>query len=64
MKIYLEVNKKNMEMPFQGTVEELLEELKINPEEVLVVKNGEIVTSDEELFDEDNIQILSVVSGG
>ena len=45
-------------------VEELLINLDINPDTVLVAKNGEVVLLDEELSENDEIKILSVVSGG
>jgi sulfur carrier protein len=50
---------------FNGSrVDEFLKELAINKEAVLVVRNSEVLTSDEELQDKDVIEILSVVSGG
>ena len=45
-------------------VEELLKDLKINPDTVLVAKNNEVVLLDENLSENDEIKILSVVSGG
>ena len=64
MKIEIERPKENKEQYFKGRAETLLTELNINPEEVIIVRNGEIVTLDEELEDEDHVKILSVVSGG
>ena len=64
MKIRIEKPKDDKETFFEGTAKELLEQLEINPEEVLITRNGEIVTLEEELKDDDNIEILSVVSGG
>ena len=50
---------------FSGsTVEELLHHLKINPETVLVVRNSEVIIENEALNDKDDIEILSVISGG
>jgi len=49
---------------FKGTVLELLDKLKINPETVIVTKNNELVNQEEKLNDKDDIKILSVVSGG
>jgi sulfur carrier protein len=45
-------------------VKSLLKELNINIETVLVVKNGEIVLSDEKYSDKDDIRIIKVISGG
>ncbi|MBI2666180.1 sulfur carrier protein ThiS [Candidatus Woesearchaeota archaeon] len=50
---------------FAGTtVQELLKQLKINPETVIVVRNNEVITEDEELKDKEQIELLSVISGG
>ena len=46
------------------TVFDLLQQLKINPEVVIVVRNTEVITEDEILNDNDMIELLSVVSGG
>ncbi len=46
------------------TVQELLEQLNVNPETVLVVKQGEVVTHDHELEHQDVVELLSVISGG
>jgi len=54
--------KKNID--FEGLASELLKKLDINPETVLVVRNNELINSDENLSNNDNIKIVSVVSGG
>jgi len=41
-----------------------LVELGVNPETVLVVKNGVLVTMDAELSAEDEVRVISVISGG
>ena len=46
------------------TVKEILEQLNINPETVLVVRNKEVITEDDPLNDQDTLEILNVVSGG
>jgi len=45
-------------------VSDLLNQLKINPEVVIVVRDNEVITEDEILHDQDKIELLSVVSGG
>ena len=42
----------------------LLQKLKINPETVIVSKNGEIVTEDETISGNDSVEIMKVISGG
>ena len=53
-----------VEHRFKGSAKKLLELLEINPETVLVVRNKELVDLDEVLDDKDEIEVLSVVSGG
>lgn len=54
---------KNIEVG-AATVNDLLRELKINPETVVVSKNREIVAEDEQLQENDNIRLIRVTSGG
>lgn len=64
MRIYIERTKEKIEKNFSGTVAELLSEISMLPEEVIVIKNNSLVTEDVELEDDDEIKILSVISGG
>jgi sulfur carrier protein ThiS len=45
-------------------VVELLEKLGVNPETVLVVRDGELIGADEEVGEAKRIELLSVISGG
>lgn len=45
-------------------MKEILQKLNINPEEVLTIKNNELVTLDTEVSEKDSIKLLSVISGG
>ena len=64
MKVFIEAENKNKKLKFNGTATQLLSKLKINPETVLVAKNDELVSEDEKLEDNDDIKLLSVISGG
>jgi len=64
MKIFIERTKEEKNFFFKGKAIELLNKLNLNSEEVILIKNNEIVTEDEMLNDEDDIKILSVISGG
>jgi sulfur carrier protein ThiS len=69
MKVYVEKEDKLLELKLSelngiNNIKELLDNLKINPSTVLTVKNNEIVLEDESLQDNDEIKILSVISGG
>ncbi len=46
------------------TVKRLLETLELLPENVLVLRNGEMVTEDQHLYPGDEVRIVAVVSGG
>lgn len=46
------------------TIKELLTKLGLNPEEVVVALNGEIVPEDSRLTESCEIEVLPVVSGG
>ena len=48
----------------QATVATLLAKISINPVEVVVSRNGEIVTEDAPVQDKDQIKVFSVISGG
>ncbi len=47
-----------------NSVKNLLNELGVNKETVLVVKNGEIVLEDEEFNQNDDVRVIKVISGG
>ena len=47
-----------------ATVLKLLQTLKINPVTVIVSRNSELILETEKLNDNDELKILSVISGG
>ncbi len=63
MKIYIERINEYKEVE-ASTIKEVLEKLKINPTTVLISKNNELVTEDAKLNENDEIKLLSVISGG
>lgn len=63
MKIYIERTNEYKEVEAK-TVKEALEKLKINPTTILISKNNELVTEDAKLNENDEIKLLSVISGG
>jgi thiamine biosynthesis protein ThiS len=64
MKVFIERENKTKEIKFSGNVKQLLDKLKILSEEVIVSRNDEIVTLDDNLKEKDNVKVLSVISGG
>ena len=63
VKVFIERENKNLIIKALSVIE-LLNNLKINKEVVLVVKNGVLVTEDEKLDEKDKIELISVISGG
>jgi sulfur carrier protein ThiS len=64
MDVFIERKQEKLAIKFEGKASALLERIGINPEEVIVVRNGELVTLSEELSEGDEVKVLSVVSGG
>ena len=66
VKIFVDRENLNKTVKLDSTalVLDLLKELKINPVTVIVSRNNELILEDEKLNDNDEIKILSVISGG
>ncbi len=64
MKVFIEKENKQVVLDKEYTAKELLVELNINATTVILVKNNETILLDEKLSEDDEIKILSVVSGG
>ena len=68
IKISLFIDRENKNKTVQligdSKVADLLKELNINPVTVIVSRNSELILEDEKLNDNDELKILSVISGG
>ncbi len=64
MEIFIEKENKKLNLKFQGSGLDLLKKLNVNSEEVLMLKNEELITLEEKLTDSDRIKIISIISGG
>lgn len=63
--IVQERNSTTEKINFSGkTVKELLNQLKINPEIVILTRKNQVLTEEDSLKNKDKIEILSVISGG
>ena len=64
--VFIDRQSKNnkIELKENLLVKDLLDKLKINPVTVIVARNNEVIPEDEKLNENDEIKILSVVSGG
>jgi len=65
MKVYIEKDGSSVDVKKKKiSGKDLLQFLKVNPSSVILVKNDEVVLDDELFSEDDDIKILSVVSGG
>ena len=64
--VYVDRENKNivLELSKDAVVLDLLRELRINPVTVIVSKNNELILEHEKLNNNDELKILSVISGG
>ena len=59
-----ENKEKTIEIVENSSVKDLLANMKINPVTVIVSRDNNIITEDEKVNDNDNIKLISVISGG
>ena len=64
MKVRLRNPDREVEIDGACTVHDLLLELGVQPDTVLVIRAGELVTRQDRLQDQDVIEIRPVISGG
>jgi len=66
MKVFIEKDNRNISIsrPKGCIASELMKSLGLTAVSTIIVRNGEVILEDEFLSDEDNVQMLSVVSGG
>ncbi|MEM3127096.1 MAG: MoaD/ThiS family protein [Candidatus Woesearchaeota archaeon] len=64
MEVFIEREGRKEQIEFEGKVRKLLEKIKVNPSEVLVVVNDELATEDDVVKKGDKVKLLSVISGG
>ncbi len=64
--VFIDRGNKNtkVELNNNSTVADLLKKLNINPVTVIVSRDNELILEDKKLEDNDEIKILSVISGG
>ena len=64
--VFIDRENKNtaLELDNKSIASDLLRKLNINPVTVILSRNSELILEDEKLNDNDEIKILSVISGG
>lgn len=64
MKVRLRNPTRIVELEGPARVREVLQRLQINPDTVLVIRGGDLVTREERLEDADEVEVRPVISGG
>ena len=64
--VFIDRENKNttLNLDNNSIVSDLLKKLSINPVSVIVSRNNELILEDEKLNNDDEVKILSVISGG
>ena len=64
MKVVLRNPDRELDVAGDRLVREVLAELAIDPDTVLVIREGELITRHERVDDEDRLEVRPVISGG
>jgi sulfur carrier protein len=64
VKVHLRNPRREVELSGGRSVDRLLDDLKLNRESHLVIRNGTLVPGDARLDDDDVVEIRPVISGG
>lgn len=64
MRVILQKSGKTVDLEHRGDAKSLLDKLGVNPQEVLIVKDGTLITEDVDITDAKELLIVAVVSGG
>lgn len=64
MKVRLRNPDREVEVVGDRPVQSVLDELGVNPDTVLVIRSGELVTRETRLLEHDEIEVRPVISGG
>jgi sulfur carrier protein ThiS len=64
VKVKLRNPDREVEVAGDRSVHDVLAELSVNPDTVLVIRAGELITREERLGSDDEIEVRPVISGG
>ena len=63
MRLHIEKENKKLKFDFDGPVSLLLSKMNINKEEVVVIRNDEILAEDDSIRNKDMIKISHIIQG-
>ncbi|MGZ8581444.1 MAG: MoaD/ThiS family protein [Actinomycetota bacterium] len=64
MKVKLRNPDREVDLPGGRAIREVLDELGVNADTVLVIRDGELVTRHDHVGDDDEVEVRPVISGG
>jgi sulfur carrier protein len=64
VKVRLRNPDRDVEVAGGRRVRDVLADLRMNPDTVLVIRRGELITRDERVGEQDEIEVRPVISGG
>lgn len=64
MKVRLRNPDRDVEVAGGRTVRAILDELQVNPDTVLVIRAGQLITREARVREEDELEVRPVISGG
>jgi|AntRauTorckE6833_2_1112554.scaffolds.fasta_scaffold172309_1 sulfur carrier protein ThiS len=64
MQVYIERSDEQHELEFSGSAEALCDHFNVNPQTVLIVKDGQLITEEIEVDGAQEVKLITVVSGG
>jgi sulfur carrier protein ThiS len=64
MPVKIKFRKRNYDINGEIQLGKALKRLGVNPLSVLAIRNGTLVTEDETLQDQDEVELIEVISGG
>ncbi len=64
MKVKLRNPDREVDLPGGRAIREVLDELGVNADTVLLIRDGELVTRHDHVGDDDEVEVRPVISGG
>jgi len=62
--VWLQGKRKGLELPAKAKAIDAVQKMGVNPETVLVKRGSEILIDEEHLEEDDEVELIKIVSGG